>query len=471
MTLTLVSTEDGYNVYEDEDFDEILIATSPPFPRIVVFWEDFDIVDAWADAVRLHYNAERWGSPNRLTFAEDIRLGVADPDAIDFVWCECCEEPVKIEAAESVSGGYACTSCYEDNYYGCSDCGESVHSDDSYYTLHSESVCGGCLNRHYSHCDECDGYYHEDYSEDHVHGGCDCESPAQVFAMRNDGEPVLNQDERVTIALPSGVISSEGIESIATLIRNHGYTLVNAGGYTMLPDGGYPDSFYEERSKWFDLASGLEDALGGQWQTKEGNYTKRLSKLAYKSHGLKIPPAVLSQVGCIARDNSTGVDFAIEVTRDLNLSAEEFYHEDSCWWQSYSESRCSLKSNGGIGMRTFGGPYGEVRGRAWIMPLRLVDGELVATFDSLTPDGFMVFNGYGDLSGYTPARIVSHMAGMTYRKISFDCSPMYVNNGSGYLVTSEEIANQYATKGRLTLNASVHSNLHHKEEVATLVAA
>jgi hypothetical protein len=239
----------------------------------------------------------------------------------------------------------------------------------------------------------------------------------------------------------------------------------------MLPDGGYPDSFYEERSKWFDLASGLEDALGGQWQTKEGNYTKRLSKLAYKSHGLKIPPAVLSQVGCIARDNSTGVDFAIEVTRDLNLSAEEFYHEDSCWWQSYSESRCSLKSNGGIGMRTFGGPYGEVRGRAWIMPLRLVDGELVATFDSLTPDGFMVFNGYGDLSGYTPARIVSHMAGMTYRKISFDCSPMYVNNGSGYLVTSEEIANQYATKGRLTLNASVHSNLHHKEEVATLVAA
>jgi hypothetical protein len=181
---------------------------------------------------------------------------------------------------------------------------------------------------------------------------------------------------------------------------------------------------------------------------------------------------MLSQVGNIGRDNSTGVDFEIEMTRDLNQSAEDFYHEDSCWWQSYSESRCSLKSNGGIGMRTFksNGFRDRVNGRAWIMPMRLDDnGDLQPTFDSLTPDAFVIFNGYGDLSGYTPARIVAHMAGMTYRKISFDCSPMYVNGNSAYLVTSEDIATKYATKGHLSIYTDSHSHLYHREAAVQAV--
>jgi hypothetical protein len=74
-----------------------------------------------------------------------------------------------------------------------------------------------------------------------------------------------------------------------------------------------------------------------------------------------------------------------------------------------------------------------------------------------------VFNGYGDLSGYVPARIVAHMAGMTYRKIGFDCSPMYVNNNSGYLVASEEIAERYAKAGALHLYTDTHSRLHASE--------
>jgi hypothetical protein len=105
------------------------------------------------------------------------------------------------------------------------------------------------------------------------------------------------------------------------------------------------------------------------------------------------------------------------------------------------------------------------------MPLKLDEfDKFQPTFDSLTPDAFMIFNGYGDLSGYTPARIMAHMAGMTYRKVEFDCSPMYVNNGNGYLVTSEEIAAKYPAGSRVSLYTDTHSTLHH-DEAKELVAA
>jgi hypothetical protein len=471
MALTLLSVEDGYAVYEDTDGDEVLLATPLPIFRRVTLWEDFDLESAWQAALRVARKRDLWAAhPDRTTFLAELRLVIADPDEIDVVWCEACSTPVSEEGAVSVDGntGYACQSCYEDSYTSCSDCGNTMHSDDGYYTLHEETVCSGCLDSNYHHCDDCEGYYHSSYSSDHSHGGCDCESPAQHFAMRNDGEAPLNQDERVTIALPSGMISSEGIEQIKQLLNAHAYSFAT--------DWSLPEeerrANYDERAKWWNLANELENALGTQWQTKEGNYTKRLSKLAHKSQGLKLPQEILSQVGNIGRANSTGVDFEIEFTRDLNLPAGDFYHEESCWWQSYAEGRCSLKSNGGIGMRTFGGYRGNtVQGRAWIMPLKLDgDGELQATFDSLTPDAFVIFNGYGDLSGYAPARIVAHMAGMTYRKINFHNSPMYVNGESGYIVSSEEIAAKYAERKSLILRTSTHSTLYHSEQAAAKAA-
>jgi hypothetical protein len=466
MPLTLISVENEHYVYEDEHRDEVLLAGLGPMFRTVVRWDEFDLQDAWRKARVAHFESGgSWRGPDRVRFILDLYPVIADSSSVEVEWCENCEEPIKADVAETTGEGYVCETCYED-YRGCDDCGALVHYEHMDGTLLGEIICRRCYDCNYSYCHECDGVYHSDDDEEHQHGGCDCESPAQVFTMRNDGEPVLGQDERVTIALPSGVISQEGINSIVRLVMNQGYSIVI--DYN-LPHA-ETEALYEERTKWWNLAREVEQALGDKWQTKEGNYTKRLSKLAHKSQGLKFPPELLSQVGCIARDNSTGVDFQIEVTRDLNLPAAEFYHEDSCWWQSYSESRCALKSNGGIGMRTFS-HYGQVQGRAWIMPLRLdEDGDLDPTFDSLTPDAFIVFNGYGDLQGYAPARIVAHMAGMTYRKIGFDCSPMYVNNNSGYLVASEEIAEKYATAGRLSLYTDTHSRLH-ASETRELVSA
>jgi hypothetical protein len=97
------------------------------------------------------------------------------------------------------------------------------------------------------------------------------------------------------------------------------------------------------------------------------------------------------------------------------------------------------------------------------MPLRLNEsGTLVPTFDTLSPDAFVTFNGYGSLGGYVAARIIAHMAGMTYRKVSLTLTPMYVNGDSGYLVAPEEIADPY-TDGSYSVSMLAHSSLYQTE--------
>jgi hypothetical protein len=270
---------------------------------------------------------------------------------------------------------------------------------------------------------------------------CHCNPPRQEFSIRNDGCEPLRNDTRVTIELPGGTISAEGLAAIATYLRDR-----------------YDSTLYDStlERKYWKLSCSLKP-LGDQWQTKNGNYTKRLSRHAWLDCQLKLTQDDMSLIGNIARDHSMASSADVEVTRDLNLPAADFYHEDSCWWGSYSESRCALKTNGGFGIRSFSG--NEVTGRAWVMPLRKTedsDGQqLVPTVATMEADAFIVFNGYGDLQGYTAARIVSHMAGWTYRRIDYACEPMYVNAG-GYLITSEDIAQAYRDKG-LYLSVESHS--------------
>lgn len=474
--LTLISVESDYLTFDTEDGTEVNLTVVGGPLRMVNYRSEIDLSYMWANAVAefRKVNTGWYVKPDQTVFARQVRLAVLpeEQDDAEIVFCESCEDPQWLDEAETTRDGHACTSCYEDNYYSCECCSTSgIHSDDIHY-VHDESVCATCLDRYYSYCDECDAYYHDDYADDHRHGGCDCESPAQHFAMHN-GEGKVAQDERFAITLPAGVISDEGMQQISRMIRNHSYEASAEVNPESKWEGPEWVAACEIRNKWWNFA---EDVLSmdSTWQTREGNFTKRLSKLAHKQYALKVPPALLTQAGNIGRDNSTGADLSVEMTRDLNLPAEDFYHEDSCWWQSYSESRCSLKQNGGIGMRTFDNEYGyeRVAGRAWVQPLKQDDrGELQPTFDALTADAFMVYNGYGDLSGYVPARIVADMHGMTYRKVSFDMNPQYVNNGAGYLVTTEEIAQKHPAGSSVRIYADTHSTLFHNEQVAAREAA
>lgn len=409
--------------------------------------------------------AHGYGAFNHPAFAEHLRNLTTEPERVEeeLVFCNDCSTPVHNdpesddETVVAVQGGdvYVCTRSCIAYYSACTNCDEQRRGMVS--DIHGALICDGCREDSWSHCEECDAYYPDNEIDNHRHGKCDCEPKGKTFSIRNDGDELLANDTRVTVTLPAGVISEEGMYAIGNYLRTlHPY-------YSPY-DAAYDETRDKERIDYWALSQRLEE-LGELWQTKQGNFTKRLSRFAYKEYGIKLPPAVVSQVGCIARDHSTSINFDIEVTRELNLPASAFAHEESCWWQSYSASRCLLKTNGGFGLRTFN-ENGYVQGRAWVMPLRQEEvgqrKRLTPTFDTREPDAFMVFNGYGDLSGYAPARLLSHMAGMTYRKVSFECDPMYVNNEAGYLVAREEIAERY-TDGSVNLVVNIHSDLFDRE--------
>jgi hypothetical protein len=396
--------------------------------------------------------AELWDSFESSSadeFLAYLRGIVRNPGRIDYVvFCAGCGEPVWFDDTERGRGKKdvrICETCSGDDWAHCNYC-ENLYPDGELSgTLDESEVCESCSDNYYTYCAECDGItrYPEDHDHEDGNSGCDCESAQREFTVRNDGCEPLASDTRVTVTMPNGTISAEGLTAIRDYLR---------------------DGLKATRLD-YSVAYDLEP-LGGEWQTRSGNYTRRLSRHAYANYGIKLPPEILSQVGCIAREHSAcQSEYVIAVTRELNMSAADFYHEDSCWWTSHSESRCMLKTNGGFGLRTFN-EYGSVSGRAWVMPLRRSEsGRLRPTFDTVTPDAFMVFNGYGELSGYSAARIVAHMAGWTYSKVDFCCEPMYVNAG-GYLVapeeTKKEVEKEYPYG--ISLSVSQHASLFDTEQ-------
>jgi hypothetical protein len=391
---------------------------------------DIDLARLWLTFHQSFQSLQSDASRRQYQFREYLRGLVTDPDALDeFSFCTDCGEP---GWDDDFTGG-VCETCWE-NYSACESCDVRYPDDNLTETLSESYICDSCRDDYFSYCDYCDGYYPDDDAYEHRHDNGDecCESPQLAFQVRSDGAEPLANDTRAPFTLPAGTISPDGMWSVRRYLRDAGC---------------------------YQLAGDL-DAVGDQWQTKSGNFAKRLSRHAYQTHQAKLTPEIMSQVGCIARDHSRQLDIEIEVTREFNQPASYFLHEESCYWGGYSESRCALKTNGAFGLRSF--TNGSLSGRAWVMPLRQDGrGNLRPTFDTMTPDAFVVFNGYGDLGGYAPARIMAHLAGWTYRKIGFGCDPMYINAG-GYLIAPEDIAGPY-TDGSLRLSVGQHARLYESE--------
>lgn len=442
------TSSDLYSTYLDGDGEEVYLAHGS-FKRLVDF-ETIDLNQSWTeyqnDNPKIYYDQQGW--------LDWLRSSITEPERVDEIrWCDDCAQPLREDDTNVIFGdGTACESCFG-SYTQCQHCDEWVN--DGSEILNGSFACEGCKDNRLSYCDDCDGYY-DSNTEDHDHDEkqCDCESPQRQFTVRNDGLPPLIQDQRIAVSLPGGLISEQGMQQISRYLWEWARELEYIQR-DVLNGLVYPEE--------------LETHVGNKWQTGKGNFTKRLSKYVYE-HKVKLPPVVISQIGCIASENSQAVDFAIEVTRNLNLSSSDFGNGGSCWWGSYGSSRCALKSNGGYALRSFD-EYNDTSGRAWVMPLkREGDRGLTPTFETIEPDAFMVFNGYGDLCGYAPARIVAHMAGLTYRKIGFLADPMYVNSEVGYLVAPEDIAAHY-TDGQLRLSLAEHATLFDSErEVLSHVA-
>jgi len=359
-----------------------------------------------------------------------------------YTFCEDCNEYTPDGDVRYVDRGsyQVCDDCI-DNYTACYRCEEYVPDADTYLVYSDDLVCNSCLDW-YHWCDYCDMRVDSD-DDEHYHDGDDstdcCESPyqSQTFTMPNGAA----NDERFGVTMPDGIISEAGMAEIRMMI------------FDALRDN------YDLR---YQVSSAVY-SVGNEYVSKDGKYTKRIAKWLHQNYKAKVSDDLLSKIGQTAQKASVGGTLNVEFTRQLNLSAYEFYHEGSCWWSEYSYSRCTLKSNGGVGMRTFD-EDGNVSGRAWIFPLRKDEesGRLVPTFDTATADAMVVFNGYGELAENAQARALAGIVeGWVSKRVSFDPGNMYVNAG-GFLVGPAEIVE--AAGQSLGIYMERHTDLFDREQ-------
>lgn len=337
---------------------------------------------------------------------------VANVTGRDVGWCVSCSSVVWADETTCVGrreDSTVCESCLE-SYTYCDCCSVWVDAD-SITWLGDTAYCSLCRDS-LSYCEECEEWYDNDYSDDHEHSGCDCSVPHPHFTFPANGEGFVSENQRLLVELPAGTIDESGITRIRRLLWDD--TVIHDVSMHTLDD--------------------VLAEVGDAWQSRRGNFTRRLSSSFHK-HGVKLSPGVVSEIGNLARAHSSDVSsWYVEVTRDLNQPADEFVHDDSCWWQSYSYSRCALKNWGGLGLRSYAdscSPSYRPTGRAWVQPL---DDSLQPTHNAASAFAYVVFNGYGELGGYTAPRIIGHLSSRSYRRIGLCNERQYVNNERGYLV-------------------------------------
>jgi hypothetical protein len=399
-----------------------------PHPVIIAILDDDTTIE---DAYKVWTNPDYGLDPDH--FHDTIRTITG----YEVVTCQSCLGVTWEDDAYNTDNNAdtVCGECIH-QYERCYQCEEYTYNGDVTW-VNGRAYCEPCCENHCFYCVDCEEW---DTSEhDHDEGGCDCEAPHLRFLFPANGAGTVTNDERLDVTLPAGTIDEVGLR----LIRNR------------LLDEGHP---------WTAVEKSL-NAVGDQWQAKRGNYTRRLSRELYANHQIKVADGVLSEIGNLARQHSSDTaTWSVGFTRDLNLSANDFAHDESCWWGSYYESRCALKQWGGIGLRTFDPYYDSVTGRVWVQPL---NDEMQPTHDAVNAHAYVVYNAYGDITGYQAARLIAHLTSRTYRKIDLSSSPQYINNNTGFLVADEATCAE--TTG-LSFTADAH-NVHDARNIDQEVAA
>lgn len=417
---------------------------------------DTDEFSEWVSSFTLSGEEVYWcddcGNPTFDTFSvEDGARQVCQP-CLDnnYTTCGDCDENYRDTTSVEDGDREVCESCLQ-RYEPCDDC-EDLVRDTSHVVRRGRDryVCEACIDDNYYWCDDCDEYYREEH--DHHRDGC-CESPKQEFFLRiKDGS--ISQDERLTVTLPEGVTST-GFYQIRDLVYSHVRSLE-------APPTGWRRAVEKIRG----------ETIGAEWVTDKGTLPKRISRFLHREAGISLPATVLAEIGNVAKRDARSGEFAVEITRDLNLDADEFAHGGSCWWTEYAVSRCILKTNGGFGLRSFGSS-GWPTGRSWVMPMkRQLSGPILTpTFNTDDPDAYVVFNNYGDLGEGLGPVVFAHMLGWVSRRIDFSVDDMWVNHDdargtrSGHLITP--FAEDFSDLTSLHLSIADHSSLYRDETTTT----
>lgn len=412
----------------------------------------------------------------------------------DGLWCKACVEKGVDEGAI-----HLCARC-DDYSTTCMGVGGSCG-------------CQRCYENHGAYCEACDERYwvaeenhehDEDEDDDRDQSGDCCDSPMMEFTLpihpgaalydtlvseQSDthlgtDEPVLHNDVTYDVVIPGGKIRDDEWQAIRTLLAD-----IVTVEYPM-PESEIPFAGSNINYKLIREINGVHALVSREYKPKgQAVYAKRLRAAIYNKtkeiygvdRAVSLTPGQVSQIGMLARKGSDPLELQVEVTRDLDLPAWEFSHPESCWWTDYSHSRCTLKSNAGFGIRSFGYKegYGDMMqptGRAWVYPCK-VDHHDVLTPTFGTPDAYVVFNGYGALQEENGAKALAHALGLSagLTVYSFYGENMYVNGNSARIVASPEtlarplrISNDYKRHGRLTLDPD-KADREHEAKVAKQV--
>lgn len=354
---------------------------------------------------------------------------VNDTTGLDCRECVVCHQPEWEDNCHSdVSDNDVCDDC-RGTLSSCCRCEDWSATDEDYLTwVDGDRYCDSCRDNYTNWCDHCEEYYHPDNGGDHGHddySDCVCTPLDLHFEILANSHGVLHQDERLLVELPKGFVTDAAIDAICNMLWTEQL---------------YP-AWIEDNSRtnWVQLTTALR-TMERTWQTKQGNFTKRLSKLMYQQFGLKLDPGLLSRTGSLVKEHGNAMNsWHVEFTRDLNQPAHAFANSGSCWWGSESQSLCALKHWGGFAIRSYSSQDQDRQwpdGRAWIQPL---NENLAPTADILGAHAYVVYNGYGNLHGYTAARLVSYLTSRSYRKVSLGIDYQYVNSESGYLVADQAV--------------------------------
>lgn len=370
------------------------------------------------------------------------------------VFCSPCNQPMlESDALTDTAGHLGCLSCWEQaNVCDADECdNRSLYTHGLRY-MDGGRLCQECIDLRWTWCDECDEYVEND-SEDHNHGACDCSPMVTAFTMPANSHGVLAQNERLLVELPEGQLSEEGIQAVISLLWNSQF--YDAWNDACIKAGWNDEITAVSYSQMVETVESVEAV----WQTKRGNYTRRLSQAFHEKHKVRLEAGLLSKVGSTLRAYSGKTNkWHIEFTRDFNTGGPEaFYNEDSCWWSSEAQSLCALKHWGGVGIRSYEtSSTNRLRpqGRAWIQPL---NEDLQPTQDTENAHAYIVYNGYGDLEGYTAARLVAYLASKTYRKVGLSIGSQYVNGGTGFLIADQDVC---------AATEEINISLDHHEKVA-----
>ena len=225
--------------------------------------------------------------------------------------------------------------------------------------------------------------------------------------------------KRFTITMPGGDISSSGIYQITRMLASDKlWKELN------------PDSTLEYLPPlpsdwaWRWIADHLYNNV-----KYTGAFPRRVAKFYWVNYGLKLPSALVSNIGNVARDHTMSeTDVTFDFVTDIDWESGDFGDDGSCYWGSQTGSRLMVEANG-LAMRFFYAPDSDHGiARAWLaaLPDRYHDVNY-----------YVVFNGYG-FGGDPTLRIAQILARFVegeYRQVRIVNTDLSINGGYvGYAV-------------------------------------